>query len=110
MTPQNLEIGRPYWVITYADRLFTIPGLKPLIYIGVDVLEDNDATPGPKYTFQDTVSYFRFGNAAQYKGPIDLAEEGAIVHEFTERELADVTDLPGAIQVLIEANAREQEQ
>jgi hypothetical protein len=108
MTPRELRAGQPYYQITYADPDLTVPGVTPLIFIGVNVLDQKSSQPDTEYTFQDTVSFRRFGSVAEYRGAANLAEEGLTVYTFNEKDLQDLTDLAGAIQALTEAQARAQ--
>jgi hypothetical protein len=45
MPPQDLTLGSAYYQVTYSDRDMTIPGVMPMIYIGLNVLP-NDDPPG----------------------------------------------------------------
>jgi hypothetical protein len=99
MLPQQLEIGRAYYRVTYADRHMTIPGVEPMIYVGVDIFDSHEL-PSPVYTFQDTVSYFRFGSFLDYRGPATLADEGLLAYSFSEEKLLDLADLDGVVQAL----------
>jgi hypothetical protein len=106
MSPQELEVGRAYFRVTYADPSLTVPGVEPMIFIGVNALRSDIGVPGPVYTFQDTVSYSRFGSAAAYKGPANLSDEGARIHSFTTAELSELVDLAGAAEALNDAVER----
>lgn len=51
----ELVIGQPYFLLGYADRDFTLPLIKSLVYIGQDL--DPSGPPGPRWYFQDPESY-----------------------------------------------------
>ena len=106
MSPQDLRAGSAYYRITYADPKLTIPGVEPMIYIGVNVFESDGESPEPMYTFQDTVSYSRFGSAADYKGPAKLSAEGAHTYSFTATQVGELVDLSGAAEALNDALER----
>ena len=55
----KLKLGNTYYHITYADPHLTMPGVKPIIYIGKNILSEEE----DKEYFQDTVSFVRFGSA-----------------------------------------------
>jgi len=55
MNKLELEIGRTYFQLTYADCDMTMPCVEPLVYLG---LTDSSTF----HIFQDTVSYVRFGS------------------------------------------------
>ncbi len=78
----KLEKGKTYYMLTYADPNFTMPGVEPMVYVGknafVRCLEDERDT----YQFQDTISYLRFG----FVTDADNKEE-CRVEAFREEEL-----------------------
>jgi len=106
MSPQELEIGRAYFRVTYADPSLTIPGVEPVVFIGVNVLNADIRAPGPVYTFQDAASFSRFGNAAASTGPASLADEGARTYAFTTAQVGELVDLSGAAEALNDAVER----
>jgi len=58
----NLEIGNTYYQITYSDPGLTMPGIKPVVFIGNNIFEENDED---LHYFQDTVSYVKYGVATK---------------------------------------------
>jgi hypothetical protein len=109
MSPQDLKIGSAYFQVTFSDREFTIPGVDPMIYIGVDVIEpdpSSDLSDQPRFVFQDTVSFSRFGSLVDYKGSANLEDEGAYVYSFTLADLEGIFDLSGAVAELGKALER----
>jgi hypothetical protein len=109
VSPQDLYKGHAYFQVTYEDRKFTIPVVDPMIYIGADVLApDPVAEPddGPRFVFQDTISFGRFGSAVDYKGGENLADEGACVYSFTLADLESIFDLNGVVGELTQALER----
>jgi len=103
----ELQKGRTYYVITFADRDFTMPGIDPVVYIGknafIKCLENDRDT----YQFQDTVSFVRFG----YVMDIDSQQkEECQVEAFDEDQLGkDITTLEGAAEMIKDANSRSKE-
>jgi hypothetical protein len=106
MSPQDLKVGCAYYQVTYADPQLTIPGVEPMIFIGVNVFDSDDRSPEPMYTFQDTVSFSRFGSAVDYEGPASLSEEGAFTYSFTAAQVNALVDLAGAAEALNDAVER----
>ena len=107
VSPTDLKKGSAYYMLTFADRDWTIPGVEPMIYVGVNVLDSQKAEAETHYCFQDTVSFSRFGDAIQYKGPANLADEGASIHSLTARQLStDVFTLEGVIAEMQAARTR----
>jgi hypothetical protein len=112
MSPQDLKIGSAYFQVTFSDNEFTIPGVDPMIYIGVDVIEPDplsERSDQPRFVFQDTVSFWRFGSATDYKGTANLADEGACVYSFTLGDLESIFDLSGVVEELSQALERARE-
>lgn len=112
MSPHDLKVGGAYFQITFSDREFTIPGVDPMIYIGVDILEPDPSSEPPdepRFVFQDTVSFSRFGSAVGYKGDANLADEDARVYSLTLKDLEYVYDLGGVVEELTLALKRARE-
>jgi hypothetical protein len=62
MSPRDLSVGHAYYQVTYADNELTVPGVDPMIYVGLNIFPDDD--PASKtYYFQDPVSH-------SWKGPV----------------------------------------
>jgi hypothetical protein len=109
VSPQDLDKGRAYFQVTYEDREFTIPVVDTMIYIGADILEPDPLSEqydGPRFAFQDTVSFSRFGSAIEYQGAENLADEGACVYSFTLADLESIFDLSGVVGELTQALER----
>jgi len=107
MAPGSLIKGRAYYRITYADPKLTIPGVEPMMYVGVDIFP-NEKESESRYYFQDTVSFHQHGSCVEYSGPAHSEEDTPFnVFSFTAREMdTDVVELPEAIRLLSEANER----
>jgi len=58
----SLKIGNTYYRITYADPGLTMPGIKPVIYIGENILEGQEED---LHYFQDTASFIKYGIATK---------------------------------------------
>jgi hypothetical protein len=65
MHPSRLEIGSYYYRLTFVDPKLWVPGLKPVIYVGENILEDDVDEKEVTYYFQDSVSFSRFGLAPE---------------------------------------------
>jgi hypothetical protein len=95
--------------VTYADPALTIPGVKPIIYVGSNIFPDDDPA-SVVYYFQDTVSH-------SWRGPVTDAGydskhpeiEGEVL-PHTEREVQrEVLTLAEVIARLTEAQRRAQD-
>jgi hypothetical protein len=104
--PHELKIGSAYYQVIFADRELSVPSVEALIYVGVNVFDSDIYASGPMHTFQDTMSYFRFGLFTEYEGSEDLQEEGLVTYSFTLDQLQDLTDLAGAADALFDALER----
>ena len=106
MLPQDFQIGRVYFQVTYEDREFTIPAVEPMIYLGVNILQPDaldEPDDQPRYAFQDTVSYSHFGSAIEYQGDANLVDEGAHIFSLTLEDLNCLFDLQGVVTELSQA-------
>jgi hypothetical protein len=106
MLPQELQVGAAYYQVTFADRALTIPSVEALIYVGVNVFDSDVYASGPMHTFQDTLSYYRFGLFTEYQGSDDLHDEGLVTYSYTAEQLQELTDLAGAADALLDALER----
>ena len=98
MAPANLTIGSAYYRITFADSGGTVPAVRPMIYVGVNIFPDDDPD-SPLYYFQDTVSYQLLGSVASPKH--DSSREDVEAEVFPHNE----ADLTGGIMTLEEVIA-----
>jgi hypothetical protein len=107
LAPGQLTKGQAYYRITYADPQFTIPGVEPMMYVGVDLFPEEKAAE-PRYYFQDTVSFHRRGSCVEYSGPRFSDEDTPFrVFSFTAEELGTgLVELSEAVRLLSEANQR----
>ena len=96
-----------YYLLTFADAEQTVPGVEPMVFLGVDAIPREAQESERKFWFQDTVSFARFGNATKYAGPQDLSKEGCYLRSFPESDIgSDVLDLDGVIAALHAAKGR----
>jgi hypothetical protein len=95
MAPENLTIGTAYYRLTFADSARAIPGVHPMIYVGVNIFSDDDPN-APIYYFQDTVSHALLGSVASPEHDSKRADVEAHVFPHTE------ADLSGGIMTLEE--------
>jgi hypothetical protein len=101
MDTSALISGGTYYRITFADPALTMPGLEPLVYIG---LHDSDGTL--LHTFQDTISYTWVG---RYPGPFRSNQDMEIsLYPMQEKEAAAMLSLAEVVEKVGELFARAQ--
>jgi hypothetical protein len=101
MDTSALISGGTYYRITFADPALTIPGLEPLVYIG---LHDSDGAM--LHTFQDTISYTWVG---RYPGPYESNQDMEIsLYPMQEKEAAAMLSLAEVVAQMSELFARAQ--
>jgi hypothetical protein len=92
----SLEYGQTYYQITFADPKLTMPGLKPMVYLGKNLFgtEQEDT-----HYFQDTVSVLVFGLVTEVTDTTDCK-----VSSCTEEEVGtDFLSLEHAIEKIQKA-------
>jgi hypothetical protein len=107
MAPGQLTKGKAYYRITYADPQLTIPGVEPMMYVGVDLFPEEKVAE-PRYYFQDTISFHQHGSCVEYSGPPFSDEDTPFnISSFTADELGtSLVELSEAARLLSEANQR----
>jgi hypothetical protein len=101
MDTSALISGSTYYRITFADPALTMPGLEPLVYIG---LHDSDGAM--LHTFQDTISYTWVG---RYPGPFKPNQDMEIsLYPMQEKEAAAMFSLTEVVAEIGELFARAQ--
>ena len=95
----ELEIGATYYAITYADPQFSMPGLKPMVYVGDNLfVDDSDTT----HYFQDAASVLIFGLVGEGNESTDCR-----VSSFSPNELDNsIVDIDGAAKLVANAAKR----
>ncbi|MEW8340410.1 MAG: hypothetical protein AB2708_11225 [Candidatus Thiodiazotropha taylori] len=94
----DLEVGRTYYMVTFADAEQTMPGIKPLIYVGENLLAEEKQS-NDSFCFQDTVSFQRFGAFTEAEKTEDCS-----VQQFSRTEVGtSVVDLYRAQEVVAAA-------
>jgi hypothetical protein len=113
MDPSSLVVGHTYYLVTFADPQQTMPGIEPVIYIGLDVFGPQTEGTPPQYYFQDTPSFNMFGFANEENPPVKFeGEEGVEEPEYhvtfhEAREIGwTIVDLPGALEEVRRAKER----
>ena len=97
----DLEVGRTYYMVTFADAEQTMPGIKPLIFVGENLLAEENQS-NDSFCFQDTVSFQRFGAFTEAE-----KIEDCYVQEFPKKEIGtSVVDLYRAQEVVAAAVER----
>jgi hypothetical protein len=106
MDPANLTIGASYYRLAFADAARTIPGVTPMIYVGVNVFPDDD-TSTSVYYFQDIVSFSALGSVASSDYDSKRADVEAQVFPYTNSDLAsEIMTLGEIVVALTEALRR----
>ena len=106
MSPQDLKIGSAYYRVTFADPKLTIPEVRPLVFLGLNVFDSDGGGKGPVYTFQDAQSFYRLGNAVDFKGTARLSAEGVQTYALTSAQVGELADLSAAAEALNDAVER----
>ena len=106
MLPQDLQPGHAYYRVTYADDELTIPGVRPMIYVGSNIFPDDDPA-SVMYYFQDTVSHSRLGSVADAANDWKNPEVEAEVFPHTAADVErDVLTLAEVVVALTKAQKR----
>ena len=106
MSPRDLKPGDAYYRATFADSDRTIPGVRPMIYVGSNIFPDDDPT-SVTYYFQDTVSYSRLGPITDAANDWKELEVETEVYPHAEEEVErDVLTLAEVVVALTEAQRR----
>lgn len=94
-------LGATYYGLTFADRDHTMPGVEPMVYVGINLTIEDGSASDITYYFQTTVSYMRFGPATSphTEGDIDVIP-------YSEDRLGDVFTLQGIVAAVSEAASR----
>jgi hypothetical protein len=98
---RNLVLGVTYFRLTYADPAMTMPGVRPVVYIGTNIFPDDVVSAEATYYFQDTVSFQLHGSAAD----ASCSGECSVFPE-TEADLDAIFELPGLVHELTAAVER----
>ncbi len=92
----ELEYGATYYLVTYADPQLSMPGLKPMVYVGDNLFGEHDE--GTHY-FQDTVSVLIFGLVGEAKETTDCR-----VSSFSHDDLGEsIVDIDAAAALVTSA-------
>jgi hypothetical protein len=89
MSPHDLTLGSAYYQVTYADPDMTIPGVMPMIFIGVNVLPNDDDPAADVYYFQDTVSHSWRGSVTDAGHSAKHPEIETMIYPQTQRDVED---------------------
>jgi hypothetical protein len=106
MVPANLTIGAAYYRLAFSDAARTIPGVTPMIYVGVNIFPDDDQNI-PVHYFQDTVSFSVLGSVASTGYDSKHADVEAQVFPYTDSDLAtEIMTLGEVVAALTETLRR----
>ena len=96
MKTSSLVVGKTYYRLTFADVDMTIPGVEPLVYVGVHESSQGELLP----TFQDTISYTWVGG---YPGPYKSGQNiDVTLHPMAEPEASEMLSLAEVVQEINE--------
>ena len=100
METSSLVVGQTYYRLAFADMDMTIPGLEPLVYIGVRESSKGELLP----TFQDTISYTWVGG---YPGPYRRDQiVDVTLYPMKDDEAADMLSISEVVQKINELFVR----
>jgi hypothetical protein len=104
MNADSLELGATYFRITYVDVAQTMPGVEPLVYVGVNIFGPPPNGEGNKYYFQDAISVIGSGSVANGSSGDDISgfnsedDVGCFYSTHEAREIGVVViDLPALV-------------
>jgi hypothetical protein len=98
MEPQSLVSGRTYYQLTFADRDSTMPGVKPLVFLGEVTLDDGRQV----FALQDTVSYVRFGSRLE----MTAENDEVMLYLMSAEEVRSIVDIAEVAREVAAAAAR----
>ncbi len=102
----ELIASKFYFMLTFADKERTVPGVVPLAYIGTNLFPAEPGQIGPTFWFQDAVSFFRFGSLVEYPQTESFPED-FVVRQFQESDIGvGIVDLDGVEQAVKSARIR----
>lgn len=107
MTPDELRVGEAYYFVTYAKPQLVIPGVEPMIYIGINIADDDSGDETPRYYFQDTVSYLWRGSVTSSDFDKRHTDIDYLMISHSREELVEARTLEDAIECMKAALARE---
>jgi hypothetical protein len=84
-----------------------IPGVKPMIYIGVNIADDDNDNEAARYYFQDTVSYFWSGSVTSPDYAKRHKDIDYLMISHSKEELVEAQTLEDAIECMKAALTRE---
>jgi hypothetical protein len=91
MSEQDLIVGQTYYHLTFADRDWTMPGVKPMVYVGKNIFGAGSGLEAQLHYFQDTTSVVVSGLATgtKFDGdaqvvPVPESELGVSVLSLSE--------------------------
>lgn len=97
---QDLEVGIEYFIVRFVDDDMLIPTIESLIYIGEDLLEEDE---GSCY-FQDIESYL---DGISF--PNDERVNEAVVHRQPKNELSSICSFESSLNELLKCSLRRAE-
>ncbi len=102
----RLHAGSAYYRVTWMDPALTIPCVEAFIYVGANILEEDDPSE-TRYYFQDPISFRTRPLTGPVGDDVGSDEMQARVVSAEEQELGSSwVDLQGAIEQLQAAATR----
>ena len=100
------RVSGAYYRLTWSDSALTIPGVKPFIFVGLNISADDTANR-PQYYFQDTLSHAQRGSVADAANMRAHDEIEPYVVICNEDELdSEFLTLDQVVSALLEAHQR----
>ena len=96
----NPEYGSTYYRITFADMNQTMPGIEPMVYVGLNIFSDENEDI---YYFQDTTSVIRFGILDEAEETEEIKIMNCIKAEFG-RTIVEIDQLPRIVTSALKKN------
>jgi hypothetical protein len=105
--PEDLQIGKTYFTVFYADREFRKPVIETWIYIGTEA-EEEAGELAIEYQFQQARSYHQEGNwnelSPSQRDECDMVP----LLNFDAASLDPVVDIAGLIEELKDVRDKDQ--
>ena len=98
------EIGKLYYYISYSDEAFLCPVIKPMIFLGQGV-DDNEKNSDDLWYFQDPESYSVIGSAYS-KNSKSTQKLEVQVYSFSASDPWPVVNVEGLRKELVSCDER----
>ena len=93
--------GKCYFTVEFFDNKMVFPDIVTYIYVGKNLLADDDGAINSSWYFQDVDSYIKHGIFLNIENKKD--REVLLIHEYT---LEMIYDISGLVEILLETKER----